>query len=53
MPIEEKRRGSSEPITPAPTMVSAVLTSGGSTRQGIGACFAGDSCDAAPEVTAG
>jgi hypothetical protein len=33
--MAEKRNGSSEPMTPAPTMMSAVLASGGNTRHGM------------------
>jgi hypothetical protein len=35
IPMAEYRNGSSEPSTPAPTMISAVLTSGGATRHGM------------------
>ena len=34
IPIAEKRSGSSDPMTPAPTMTEAVLISGGATRHG-------------------
>jgi hypothetical protein len=33
--MAENRSGNSEPSTPAPIMMSAVLTRGGATRQGI------------------
>ena len=34
-PIAENRSGSKDPRTPAPSMVSAVLASGGATRHGM------------------
>ncbi len=36
-PMAEKRSGSSEPKKPEPSMISAVLASGGTTRHGMGA----------------
>src|ERR1022692_2652493 len=40
-PIAENRSGSSDPMTPAPIMISAVLMRGGATRQGMAVLTAG------------